>query len=259
MNIPKNRKNLKSNAKPTKKTLDVQHVNKVNSFQDLETKQGNLKVKLQNLNIRLEDLMQLKKTVGLNNDEFNEYIKLIDEQNEIEREIDKLSEQIDEVDYYVNTGSILFQYYDILEKGNQDEEQINKLDVGEKSILNFFIKRDDNHEEEEKKEVKDDRASLLDKYLAATDETYMRSLETDLKDFCRFCGSSNVSLLLNDGQVCCNECHSLESITIDHDRPSYRDPPREITYFAYKRINHLNEFTIKIVFLSVFTLYFETI
>jgi hypothetical protein len=28
---------------------------------------------------------------------------------------------------------------------------------------------------------------------------------------------------------------------VDHDKPSYKDPPKEITYFSYKRINHLNE------------------
>jgi hypothetical protein len=211
-----------------------------------------LKATLKSINSRLDNLTQLKKTIGLTNDEFNEYIRLVDEQDEIQRDIDKLSEQLDEVDYYVNTGSILFQYYDILEKGNQDEEQINKLDVGEKSILNFFIKKDENQEEEEKREVKDDRASLLDKYLAATDETYIRSLETEIKDFCGFCGSSNVSLLLNDGQVCCNECHSLENITIDHDRPSYRDPPREITYFAYKRKYYAFNSLTTIVFITIY-------
>ena len=30
-------------------------------------------------------------------------------------------------------------------------------------------------------------------------------------------------------------------ILIDSDKPSYKDPPREISYFAYKKINHFNE------------------
>ena len=28
---------------------------------------------------------------------------------------------------------------------------------------------------------------------------------------------------------------------LDSEKPSYKDPPREISYFAYKRINHFNE------------------
>jgi hypothetical protein len=47
--------------------------------------------------------------------------------------------------------------------------------------------------------------------------------------------------MLNDGLMYCNDCGSLEHVTVDHDRPSYKDPPCEVTYFAYKRINHLNE------------------
>lgn len=239
MNTPSARKNTKVNTGPNKKTLDVQHINKLNSFQELESQQNDLKAALKELETKLSLLTELKRTSGLSNEQFHEYIRLVDERDEIEKDIEKLGDEIDEVDYYVNTGSILFQYYDILEKGANDEDPINKVSVNDKSILKFFIKP--NEVEEEKKDVKDDRASLLDKYLAATDEGYMRSLQTDSKDCCRFCGSSNMSLLLNDGMIYCNDCSSIEHITIDHDRPSYRDPPREITYFAYKRINHLNE------------------
>ena len=28
---------------------------------------------------------------------------------------------------------------------------------------------------------------------------------------------------------------------MDSDKPSYKDPPREVSYYAYKRINHFNE------------------
>jgi hypothetical protein len=28
---------------------------------------------------------------------------------------------------------------------------------------------------------------------------------------------------------------------VDSEKPSYKDPPREVTYFAYKKINHFNE------------------
>ena len=36
--------------------------------------------------------------------------------------------------------------------------------------------------------------------------------------------------------------HNEETtIIIDSDKPSYKDPPREVSYFAYKRINHFNE------------------
>ena len=39
----------------------------------------------------------------------------------------------------------------------------------------------------------------------------------------------------------CEFCGDETKITTDSDKPSYKDPPREISYFAYKRINHFNE------------------
>ena len=30
-------------------------------------------------------------------------------------------------------------------------------------------------------------------------------------------------------------------ILIDSDKPSYKEPPKEVQYYSYKRINHFNE------------------
>jgi hypothetical protein len=39
----------------------------------------------------------------------------------------------------------------------------------------------------------------------------------------------------------CKDCYTIDNLIVDNDKPSYKDPPNEITYFSYKRINHLNE------------------
>jgi hypothetical protein len=58
---------------------------------------------------------------------------------------------------------------------------------------------------------------------------------------CGHCGSCDRTVQLQDGCVFCNRCFTVEYILIDHEKPSYKDPPKEVSYFAYKRINHLNE------------------
>ena len=54
----------------------------------------------------------------------------------------------------------------------------------------------------------------------------------------------------------CQKCGEQENIIVDSDKPSYKDPPREISYFAYKRINHFNEliicFSLFIIFLIIY-------
>ena len=47
-------------------------------------------------------------------------------------------------------------------------------------------------------------------------------------------------LHINNNKVC-PKCGTLEKLLVDSDKPSYKEPPREISYFAYKRINHFNE------------------
>jgi len=58
---------------------------------------------------------------------------------------------------------------------------------------------------------------------------------------CGHCGGRDRTMQLQDGYVFCNACHTIEYVLVDHEKPSYKDPPKEAVYFAYKRINHFNE------------------
>lgn len=50
-----------------------------------------------------------------------------------------------------------------------------------------------------------------------------------------------LTLLYSEGLQVCNMCGLTEYILIDSEKPSFREPPPEVSYFAYKRINHFNE------------------
>ena len=50
-----------------------------------------------------------------------------------------------------------------------------------------------------------------------------------------------MKLLHAEGLLKCERCGLVDKILIDSDKPNYKDPPPEISYFAYKRINHFNE------------------
>lgn len=249
MSIQTSKKCIKNATTNSKKTLDIQHSNKVNQIQELTNRKQELTSELSSITKEIERLTQVRKTIGLTDDEFDTLISLTDKKEEHQRDIESINEQINEVDYYVDTASILFKYYDIVEKGAGEDENINNVDVRDNSILRFFIKTDD---ERNKEKPEDNRASLLDKYLSLTDENYLKMSQLEAKDCCNYCGSSNMSMLINDGLNLCQDCCSVEHVTLDHDKPSYKESyPSEIHYFAYKRINHLNE-SIKFMVLSVF-------
>ena len=94
------------------------------------------------------------------------------------------------------------------------------------------------------------RAELLDSYMRKvdreyapdpdkTDPRYMRKSLAEVE--CGYCGSNDRVLVPNEGFLHCMQCDTIEYVTLDSERPSYRDPPRELSYFCYKRSNHLQE------------------
>jgi hypothetical protein len=86
------------------------------------------------------------------------------------------------------------------------------------------------------------RADLLNNYLKKIgDPIYYQQCKYDSHiDKCEVCDSEKV-LIQSEGIQVCEKCGIIDHIVIDSDKPSYKDPPPEISYFAYKRINHFNE------------------
>ena len=49
------------------------------------------------------------------------------------------------------------------------------------------------------------------------------------------------TLYISEGKLICPHCGDESFVLMDSEKPSYKEPPREVSYFAYKRINHFNE------------------
>ena len=93
-----------------------------------------------------------------------------------------------------------------------------------------------------KKDKKLNKQKIYDDYMKITCENYISSKEdeTDLFDTCFQCHNEMV-LNHNTGMLNCNSCGMTEKIIVDSDKQSHKEPPKEMTSFSYKRINHLNE------------------
>ena len=50
-----------------------------------------------------------------------------------------------------------------------------------------------------------------------------------------------MTIVHSEGIIRCEKCGLQEDILIDSDKPSYKDPPREMSYYSYKKLNHLSE------------------
>lgn len=85
-------------------------------------------------------------------------------------------------------------------------------------------------------------ATLFQKYMANIDKN---SLDIQFycqeSELCPTCYRGELVPVDDDGMLICNKCSAGIPYLIDNEKPSYKDPPKEITVYAYKRINHFKE------------------
>ena len=75
--------------------------------------------------------------------------------------------------------------------------------------------------------------------LFRSDNDFVKTYDNN-EDICEKCQGQKI-IHLSLGSMICKKCGDISYIVIDSDKPSYKDPPKEVCYFAYKRINHFNE------------------
>ena len=57
------------------------------------------------------------------------------------------------------------------------------------------------------------------------------------------CSNCSSELIPDDknGILICKGCGRFFPYLIEHEKPSYKEPPKEVCFYAYKRINHFRE------------------
>ena len=249
-------------------TLQAKHDEKVEYFEEKKTIIENKQEQLELLKSHLAEFDN-KLNKDLSSEELNKKLELKDEIRDLENELNNEENTREDINYLLDTGSILFSYYNQMnekrvEKKKKKETPIDKFK--EKTIIDFFQKKNtqkNEHplkkvetansikKEKEKKKpnvnnfLKDSKQSKEKMYESYSIRIGDEQLLIDQQDdgtieHCFLCGVER-KLFMSDGKMICPNCGDEKFILIDSDKPSYKEPPRELSYFAYKRINHLNE------------------
>jgi len=245
----KNKKKLRCD---TRVTLDAKHSEKVKYFNE---KTDSLALKTQKINDLNIDLNNIKKKKVLTSEDINTKLDITDEIRELELELDNIKSKKEDISYLLDTGHLLFQYYNnINDTANGKKNTYNVVkNNNSKSVMEYFNTSnndiDEKIEDEKIEEIKPyknkneskSRANILDLYMSKIDEDFILKNDKEINvDICTECNVEKI-LYLSEGFVVCPKCGEQNFILIDSDKPSYKDPPREVSYFAYKRINHFNE------------------
>ena len=187
-------------------------------------------------NITLPDLINRKNEIlkKLNNTttpiEINEKIELQDSLYDIKNEISKNKKKIK--DYYLNNSRCIFDYF---ENKKEISNGTNKT-----TILNSFFKLNNTSFDENALTRAND--NNVQKFFTNLDQTFININDyTYVTDICQSCNKGEMIPVEHEGIMVCNVCAKQITYLIENEKPSYKEPPKEACFYAYKRINHFKE------------------
>ena len=262
-------------------TIDAKHNEMIESFMNEKKSIPELKVRLTRLikeykdsknnslktsseyiierNLKRDEIFQLQskiKNINNSNKLNNYYLDVGSLLHNYYENIEncKNNEDNDDLNEIENFENNLISFENI-----EKETKIKKNIKSQYSVVDFFNNREkeisENNESNEnegnytsmkisdfvKEESKFKKKIFLDDYLKKIDTNYVSKIKIDHEIYtCKDC-NQQMTIYPSDGIQICNKCGNQEFILIESDKPSFKDPPLEVCYFSYKRINHFNE------------------
>ena len=230
---PKSAKKMRVCKKYTT-TLDGKHKEFINEFDKnefdtipkLKQERGLLNQQQENLDkSNIEQIMDIKDRIK----EINILIKeLKDKKN----------------NYFLDNSKFIFEYFE--NKKNITNIDPNSTSTSSKPsssknqlLFNFFKIQNDNKDAN----ITENRnKNIVQKYLSNIDETFidMNSFVRST-DVCQHCFKGELIPLDDEGVLICNVCAVNIPYLIENEKPSYKEPPKEVCFYAYKKINHFKE------------------
>lgn len=214
-------------------TLDSVHQVQLSAMIEREKQVGELETIIN----ELEDKIQSSDDI--------QYEKNEQQIKNLQKEIEKRRGGNEVYDYFLNAGELLYQYYDVQERINNGAEGVSKNSMYKSKPGDILSSLQSASDVPVAAPVGERlrRDKILETYLQKVDPEHARSTTEVLNDPYGECDECNVEMIFsqNEALFTCPKCGYQEFVLIDSDKPSYKDPPREVSYYAYKRINHFNE------------------
>lgn len=213
-------------------TIDEKHKEMLRSFEEIET------VTIPALNIEKKELKS--KILTLKEHQIDVYLDIRDKIEQIKSQIKELRNR--KKRYFLDNSKYIFQYFEqkqqISNSASSSTQNVN--------ILNSFFKI--------KSKTPENDTLASEKY-AQSKKLYMKywqNVNNEISNIQNFIISSNVCQLCHKGElipqdeegilICNNEeCGKFITYIVDSSKPTNKEPPNEVSYTAYIRLNHFKE------------------
>jgi predicted nucleic acid-binding Zn-ribbon protein len=246
-------KSTKGPVRPT--TLEAHHQQKMQGFTEQKGRMAELKAEL------TKKRAAFKRAAPYT----DEARQLSDSIEDIRKQIAAVEADTQRLDYFLDVGDMLFQYFDAQEelaRGSDISTSAAPMRMPANSVLSYFMEEAPAADKvahvgpespSTKKKASDisskeglNRDKMMERYLAVVEPNAIKSgimPGSGIDPGWGCCPTCDVEMTFyqNEALLGCPKCGHEEFILVDSEKPSYKDPPREITYFAYRKINHFNE------------------
>ena len=225
---PKTNKKIKFNKK-TSITLDTKHKEFLNEFNKDD-------------NNRIPELKFERSTIKQKLIEENETLS-IEQRLDLQDKVNEITKSIKDIkskkkDYFLDNSHYIFEYFEN-KKGISGGNTIQKPTNKSKLVNSFFKIKEENDTD---KVAQRENNNIVQKYLINIDDTFL-DVNTFISqtDICQTCHKGELIPLEDEGFMVCNSCSRTIPYLIENEKPSYKEPPKEVCFYAYKRINHFKE------------------
>jgi len=242
----KKKKSYKKSGNIVKTTIDNRHNQKIKELDNVYKTLSDKKKQLDEYNLELIKYNN-KPMDTLSDKDVNNKLNLLEKQKNILKEICTINKNDTKNSYILDTSHLLYEYFnENTVYANNSPNIVNT--TKKKTVLDFFGSPPKQAKESSSRQTGNlstfsSKNQIMDEYLQITDLSYIKSMANVPNDELDNCSICNVARITDTSHGCmiCPNCGCEEKILVDYDTPSYKEPPRELTYFAYKKINHANE------------------
>ena len=221
---PKSIKKFKINRKSAI-TLDGKHKEFINDFNKDEVETiPSLKSEKREIKKRLESL---KGSITI-----EEKLDYEDRIETINNTVKSLKQKKKE--YFLDNSKYIFDYFENKKNISNNESQVSNKN---KLLYEFFkIKNNNVHI------IENNNNNIFQKYLTNIDESFL-DIQSFIcpSDICQSCMKGELISMDDEGVLICSNCSKNYQYLIENEKPSYKEPPKEVCFYAYKKINHFKE------------------
>ena len=184
------------------------------------------KKKIPQLEEQIKKLQVKKNQKGL---DISQRLAYVDEIKSLKNTLRKYKN--DHKDYLLDNSKYIFSYFEERKKVSEGTSKTK--------ILNEFFNIKNKNQDAINKNINNE---ILNKYMQNVDPMCLNfTTYINVQDICTKCNKGEQIYIENEGISVCNTCGTFLRVITDSEKPSYKEPPKEVCYYVYKRINHFKE------------------